>query len=375
MISIGIAGAGLLGRLLAWRLTHAGFRVTLFDKHSSESQQAAAFTAAGMVAPLSELAVSERPIYQLGLRSMQLWPHWLAQLNAGQLYAKRGSLVLAHPQDQSELLQFRNDLARRLLHEPYVAEALTQTQITALEPPLGHFQQGIFLPEEAHLDNRELLPLLCHAIAQQGGQLVWNCAIEFENFEPTPACLARLHAQGIHQAFDIWVDTRGVGAKQTHQNVRGVRGEVMVVTTKDISLNRPVRLMHPRYQLYIVPKAQHHFVIGATQIESEDTSPISLQSTLELASALYTVHPAFAEARVIESPVNLRPTLPDNLPKAEKFGGYLFVNGLFRHGYLLAPAVCERIEQLLQMPHPPQCWQADFNSPTFTQEHHDLHYL
>jgi len=31
MASIGIAGAGLLGRLLAWRLAGAGHRVAVFD--------------------------------------------------------------------------------------------------------------------------------------------------------------------------------------------------------------------------------------------------------------------------------------------------------------------------------------------------------
>ncbi|AFV00978.1 glycine oxidase ThiO [Simiduia agarivorans] len=375
MLTIGIAGAGLLGRLLAWRLSLAGHRVILCDKNPAHSQSAAAFTAAGMVSPLSELAVSERQIYDLGLRSMQLWPRWLEQLNARHLYSKNGSLVLAHAQDQAELAQFHNDLKRRLVQEPFDADTVSQAQIKALEPQLAHFQQGIFLPEESHLDNRQLLPLLCAAIVKLGGRLLWDCAIAFDNTVPTADSMARLQAHGISHPIDLWLDTRGVGAKQSRSSVRGVRGEVMAVHTPEITLRRPVRLMHPRYQLYIVPKADQHFVIGATQIESEDLSPISLQSTLELASALYTVHPAFGEARVVESPTNLRPSLPDNLPIAEKRGQYLFVNGLFRHGYLLAPAVCERIEHLLKKPLLPDQWRADFTSTGFTEADHDFHYI
>ena len=64
--------------------------------------------------------------------------------------------------------------------------------------------------------------------------------------------------------------------------------------------------MHPRYKLYIVPKPHGRFIIGATELESEDRSPMSLQSLLELGSALYTLNPAFAEARILELDANLR---------------------------------------------------------------------
>ena len=84
-------------------------------------------------------------------------------------------------------------------------------------------------------------------------------------------------------------------------------------------------------------------MIGATQIESEDRSPMTLQSSLELSSALYTLSPAFAEARIIEMDTNLRPAFMDNLPKVDVQDGLIIANGLFRHGYLLAPAVVENV--------------------------------
>src|SRR5690606_24018177 len=148
---------------------------------------------------------------------------------------------------------------------------------------------------------------------------------------------------GGSQGFDLVVDCRGTGAHQLPEKVRGVRGEVIYVQTREIQLQRPVRLMHPRYQLYIVPKPDHQFIIGATQIESEDRSPISLQSSLELGSALYTLSPAFAEARILEMDVNLRPAFMDNMPKVAVEDGLIQANGLFRHGYLLAPAVVSNV--------------------------------
>jgi glycine oxidase len=110
-----------------------------------------------------------------------------------------------------------------------------------------------------------------------------------------------------------------------------------------VHFHRPIRLMHPRYQLYVVPKPDNRFIIGATQIESEDRSPVSLQSSLELSSALYTLSPAFAEARIIEMDSNLRPAFHDNLPRIDIQNGIIRANGLFRHGYLLAPAVVDSI--------------------------------
>src|SRR5690606_15188424 len=113
---------------------------------------------------------------------------------------------------------------------------------------------------------------------------------------------------------DLILDCRGMGVHGEQPQLRGVRGEVIHVQSSEITLNRPLRLMHPRYKLYVVPKPEQRFIIGATELESTDSSPISVQSALELCSALYTINPAFAEARILELDSNLRPAYRDNLP-------------------------------------------------------------
>ncbi len=124
--------------------------------------------------------------------------------------------------------------------------------------------------------------------------------------------------------------------------MRGVRGEVVRVHAPEVNLTRPVRLLHPRYPLYIAPKPDGVYVIGATQIESEDLSPASVRSALELLSALYSVHPAFGESRILEMASQCRPALPDNRPEIRWDGGRLIqINGLYRHGYLIAPALLD----------------------------------
>lgn len=330
-----IAGAGLLGRLLAWQLLRRGHKVELFEAGSLDQPAAAAWTAAGMVSPLSEAVVSDAGVYRMGMFALEQWPRWLAQFSeqkkAAPLFCKRGSLVIAHPQDLGDLRQFQQDL-KHVLPQAENYRWLEGGEIQQLEPDLNPiFAQGLMLQDEAHLDNRGLLALLLKEIIALGVNCHSHCAVQVE--------AGRIQTGSGKQVFDWVIDCRGMGAKAQQPNLRGVRGETLHVETREVTLQRPVRLMHPRYQLYIVPKPDHRFVIGATQIESEDRSPMSLQSSLELSSALYTLAPAFAEARILEQGVNLRPAFMDNNPQVSVAPGLISANGLFRHGYLLAPAV------------------------------------
>ncbi|MDQ2077275.1 glycine oxidase ThiO [Marinimicrobium sp. ABcell2] len=335
--SFAIAGAGLLGRLLAWQLLRQGHKVTLYDAGALTSPNCAAWTAAGMISPLSEAVVSDRNVYEMGLYALQIWPRWLQELGKDDaaLYEGRGSLVVAHPQDLSELQQFAQDL-EYVLPEASNYRHVAGPEIHDLEPDLSSsFQQGLLLEDEAHLDNRTLLLRLASEIRRLGAHCIEHCPVEV-------SAGAVISARG-EERFDWVLDCRGTGAKDRLTELRGVRGETLHVQTNEVRLHRPVRLMHPRYQLYIVPKPEQRFIIGATQIESEDRSPMSLQSSLELGSALYTIAPAFAEARILEQGVNLRPAFMDNQPHITRTEGLISANGLFRHGYLLAPAVVTQV--------------------------------
>lgn len=337
MKKIGIVGGGLLGRLSSWRLLLAGCNVTLFEAGSLQVCPGAARTAAAMISPLSEVVDSERLIYDMGMAGLKLWPVWNQELKRPVTYSERGSIVVAHTQDASQLTQFAAKLHHHLGEDgAHSYHWMDQKHITETESDLSHFHRALFLRSEAYLDNHALLDQLLADIHELGGHTL----------EHTPALEVSAHTvRTEHQrfAFDEVIDCRGAGAKPDINDVRGVRGEVLWVQTREVQLQRPVRFMHPRYKLYVVPKPNHQFIIGATEIESEDLSPISLRSNLELSSALYALNPAFAEARITATDVNLRPSLMDNLPRIERSKGLLRANGLYRHGYLLAPTVVESI--------------------------------
>jgi glycine oxidase len=81
-------------------------------------------------------------------------------------------------------------------------------------------------------------------------------------------------------------------------------------------------------------------------------SPASVRSTLELLSAAYAVHSGFAEARIVEIATQCRPTLPDNLPAIRRpQPRVLQINGLYRHGFMIAPALLDAAMELLTQGH------------------------
>ncbi len=339
---IGIAGAGLAGRLLAWRLARAGLKVSLFDAKLRDDLTSASQTAAAMLSPLAELAVSDDAVFELGQRSMQLWPQWLGELTSPVYFRQDGTVIVAHTQDGASLEHFS-----RLLHHKLPAACKAQVQtldaaaLAQLEPTLaGRFSGGLFLAGEGQLANDQLMAALAIELDRLGVR--WHEGKAVEGVEQKAiVCADQKHG------VDIAVDARGVGSKSALPTLRGVRGEVLRVECRGVTLKRPVRLMHPRYQLYVAPRPDGEFVVGATELESEDAGPVTVRSVLELASALYSLHPAFGEARILRMSAALRPALDDHRPRLEQRDGVWHINGLYRHGYLCAPALVDDLVQKL----------------------------
>ena len=335
LASATVLGAGLMGRLMALTLARAGCDVSLYDAGSASADGAAARVAAAMLAPLAESAVAPAPVARMGRYALERWPALLETFDVPVFFQREGTLVLWHRQDATEAARFSGVLARSAaqLPELFGSQAIQRLDgagVAAIEPALGtRFSQALFLPDEGQLDNRALLAALLAALETMPNvKLRWNQPRAPQDF--TPAADAPV------------IDCRGLGARPQWNALRGVRGEVIRVHAPDVALRRPVRLLHPRYPIYIAPKPGGVFVIGATEIESDDMSPASVRSTLELLSAAYAVHRGFGEARILEIATQCRPTLPDNLPAIRRPHPHVLeINGLYRHGFLIAPAMLD----------------------------------
>lgn len=348
-LRIGIAGAGLLGRLLAWTLAHQGHQVSVFDPASGpqpsfDGQGAAGFTAAGMLSPLAELETAEPEVAERGWDAITRWAEIRADL-AQRLptppnVACEGSLMVAHRPDLGAARRVLSRLAaltqeRATPHRPQVLDA---PQLQALEPSL-HSTLGPLhawlLPGEGQVDAVAMM----QSLQADAPGVVWHWGRTVRQIGPGYLSLAEdASAPKLH--FDCVFDVRGVGARPAAP-VRGVRGEVVWLHAPGLTLQRPVRLLHPRHRVYIVPRPGDVVLIGASEIESEDRSPMSLRSAVELMAAAHSVLPSLAEARILRLDTNLRPALPDNRPEVHTEPGLVRLNGLYRHGWLLAPSVVD----------------------------------
>ncbi|MGI4776525.1 MAG: FAD-dependent oxidoreductase [Janthinobacterium lividum] len=330
-LRIGIAGAGLLGRLLAFTLARRGHAVDVHDPADGpQTRGAAGWTAAGMLSPLAELETGDERVFAWGMRSLELWPQVLRELNMPVECRQDGSLLVAHREDAGAARRVLDLIARKAPGQ-HRAEPLAADRLAALEPALRPGLNGWLLPGEGRIHTVQAMQALL--AGAEGVRWHWDSRVE--TVEPHA-----LRLPDRREPFDWVFDVRGLGARP-QLPVRGVRGEIFWLQAPDLGLLRPVRLLHARHRVYVVPRAPDLVVVGASEIESEDRSPVTVRTTVELLAAAHSILPALAEARIVHSETNLRPALPDNQPLLTTVPGMTRINGLFRHGWLIAPALVE----------------------------------
>ncbi|MEM6604026.1 MAG: FAD-dependent oxidoreductase [Pseudomonadota bacterium] len=312
MRKISIIGSGVAGLWCGFLLSQKDFEVHIYERQDHTLSEACSYRAGGMLAPYCEAENAEPLITSLGVRSIALWKEYFPDETF-----INGSLLLSHPRDGNMLRHFED------MTENY--HICDKAAISKLEPDLsGRFEKGLFYPDEGHIAPRKLLPRMIEACRKNN--VTFHFCSEYEQ-----------------DHSDYLIDTRGLWAKDA-QPLRGVKGEMVIIRCKDITLKRPVRLLHLRHPLYIVPRADHHYMIGATTIETETvTHNVSLRSAGELLTQAYHLHPAFGEAEIIEFNTGLRPAYEDNLPRIVTDGHKFYLNGLYRHGWTIAPALAEQL--------------------------------
>ena len=306
---VSIICAGIAGAWQALLFAQAGHAVTLHERSDAAMISATSHWAGGMLAPWCEAEASEPLISRLGIRSLDLWREHFPKTPFN------GSLVVAHARDRADFERFAKLTTGH--------KRLDARGVGELEPSLeGRFRDGLFYSDEGHVEPRRVLPELHARIQAAGGTIKFNSEANAGDLD------------------GIVIDCRGLAARDAQPELRGVKGEMIIVETPEVELSRPVRLIHPRWPLYVIPRGDGRFMLGATSIEAEDLG-VSVRSALELLGAAYAVHPAFAEARIVEFGSGLRPAFPDNLPRIAVDQNKIAVNGLYRHGFLLAPALAE----------------------------------
>ncbi len=310
-----VKGTGVAGLTAAFELARRGVVVAVSERAAAPFR-GASFYAGGMLAPWCERESAEERVLTLGKAALGWWD----DATPG-LVVRNGTLVIAPARDKAELSHFASRTSGY--------RSVNEAEIADMEPDLaGRFRSGLYFADEGHLDPRLALQSLYEQLCGMG--VLFHMGVSVDE-----------------QRFDRVVDCTGSAAVGEIPNLRGVRGEMLYLATSEVSLSRPVRLLHPRIPLYIVPREPGRFMVGATMIETEDAGAISARSMMECLNAAYAVHPAFAEAGIIETGTGVRPAYPDNLPKVTEDGRTIFINGAHRHGFLLSPAMARQVARII----------------------------
>ncbi|WP_186648362.1 FAD-dependent oxidoreductase [Fluviispira vulneris] len=332
---VGIIGAGILGRLIAIELFKRKYKVTIFEKSDANSSGSCTTTAAGMLAPWSESYESSQLVFELGVTSLKLWPNILKTLNSTHLFKRQGTAHLTLYRERHKLEHFFEHLKKRNIH----FEAIKINSENKKEF-VGEFSQeysfGYYFPQEATLNPMEFI-LKCNDFFKENKiSFNYNHIVTFyENNKITTD-------QGDFY-FDSVINTMGLGAKnvfeKSKESLRGVRGSLVLVHAPLVNIHSVIRLTHLRYPIYIVPRGNNKYIIGATSHETECLKPITVESLLELLSVAAHFDKGFLEANLLDQRVNLRPTFMDGSPHFYSQNGIHYINGLHRNGITISPAL------------------------------------
>lgn len=312
--SITVVGAGIVGLWQTLTLARAGYDVRLIEASAEPFAAAASRYAGAMLAPDCEAESAPPIVRDEGRIGLDLWRAAYPGLRTA------GTLVVAAARDRAELARFQRLTERH--------EKIDASRIAALEADIaGRFPAALYFPHEAHMSAPHALAFLLAEAERAGAKVSFGERAAPENVS------------------DLLIDCRGLAARDELPSLRGVRGERALVRSRDVTLTRPVRLLHPRQPLYVVPWGEGRFVIGATVIEREDSSPMTVRSALELLGLAYALHPGFGEAEIVDMGAGIRPAFPDNIPRVivRDGGRRIFVNGVYRHGFLLSPSLAQAV--------------------------------
>ena len=166
-----VAGAGVIGRAIAWRAAAAGLSVAVVDPGEGD---AASLVAAGMLAPVSESLFGEDALLRLNLLAAARFPDFAATLEGvtGQQVGLRreGTLAVAYdPGDHAalqRLIAFRRSLGLD-------AADLDSRACRRLEPFLApEVRGGALFAGDWSVDNRRYTAALGEAMRAAGVRLV-----------------------------------------------------------------------------------------------------------------------------------------------------------------------------------------------------------
>jgi glycine oxidase len=349
-VDVAVAGAGIIGLSIAWRLALRGLSVAVFER--AEAGSGASLAATGMLAAAAEHEPGCHDLLALALESQRQWPQFRAALEAQSGlsvdFREDGTLVVALGRDEVERLRFRHDLHKRC---GLATRWLGGPQVRDLEPGLRpSAAAGLHCADDHQVDPRRVMAALRAACLAAGVHLFEQCAVTAVDIEGGRAC-GLLTARGACRAQTVvltagaWIgDLAPPGLKMP---VHPLKGQSLALrTTRDTGT-----LAHIVWteQIHMAPKSDGRLIVGATVEERGFDETITAGGVYALLEGARRAFPAIEEMAIDAMWTGFRPSSIDDAPilGTAPVGNLVLATGHHRNGYLLAPVTAFAIEALV----------------------------
>jgi len=346
-----VCGAGVIGCAIARELAGSGARVALLDRQHPGAEASGA--AAGLLTVQAD-RVSDSPFARLCHASGALYPELARALfdetGIDVHYSRCGTLRVASPDgaDAGEMTQ----LAGWQTAAGWPVERISGRDLAELSGGAlaSEIADALYFPEEAVVDNRELVRALRTAAERRGVRVLPGRAVRSILLGPEGSCAGVGTPEGdiaggaVVDAAGAWADLDP--ALPFPIPVRPVRGQIVEVA-EDAGV---VPRILTRAGFYVAPREHGRTLLGSTTEEVGFDKRVTVEGIRDLTARSVALAPRLSRARFVGAWAGLRPAAPDGLPILGEtpVPGFFLATAHFRNGILLAPGTATAVADLVQ---------------------------
>lgn len=340
---IAVAGGGIIGLSIAWRLAQAGFATIIFEKGSIGNE--ASWAGAGMLSLGGEID-EHSPEALLAIESRRLYSGFVRELEEATGtridYQECGSLEVAYSADEKEALESR---ATRQAALGISSRSLTTTQVSTFWP--GIRSDGLiaarFYPGDAIVNPREVVNALQIACRDLGIECRERCAVERIDVSDRGIAVESRQGRERFQAAIIaagaWSSEIEITGAPALPRAEPVKGHLIGYQLPRHTCETIVRHGHT----YLLQRANGLLIAGASVERVGFDRQIRPDIAQQIADQAAFVFPRLREMPPSEMWIGFRPG-SERLQLGSWHSEHLILAyGHFRNGILLAPVSANRI--------------------------------
>jgi glycine oxidase len=341
--SVAVAGGGIIGASIAWRLAQRGWRVTLFDKGSIGAE--ASWAAAGMLALGGEIE-GPSDLASLAAESRRLYPAFMSELEkASGLavdYQECGALDLAYSEPEWASLQTR---AARQAETGIRSKEVAPHDVAVFWPRLRTegLSGAVIYPDDAFVNAPEVMLALAAVCQRSGVSILQNCPVYAAQILDKEAIIESGRGKETFEAAVIsagaWSNAIALEGVPALPSAEPVKGHLIGYQQPAGTCHTIVRHGHT----YLLQRASGLLICGASIERVGFNREIRPDVVASLAAQAGSVFPHLSETEPSEVWTGLRPG-----SEALRIGSWhsnrlYLAYGHYRNGILLAPLTAERI--------------------------------